>query len=605
MKRENLRTLILLVGVLCANAVYSQKAIKITRDCEVKTEAGDTLALFCNSTLEVVESKSYVLITDVVDNFKENYKVGIYKGAELECLDDGTTELRKIKFYDNTRKERYDVPGVRDNLRKVKKFRIQVENTTAYISENDCVMLDEIMDVPNVDSDFSYSPESHCLYISPKEDYKIVVKGSPTQCKNGQKNTIEDVNDNEIITVILSNDSASYLDSYIEVSDLQEYVSEDEIDSTKISEGFPADEELIIFLALMGLALILLLVYYGFFRRKKKKKVDQNTPETFGYNNKSGGDKHNYDDDKKINLDQLQGLISEIKVQTNDIVKRLNSIDTTLCAYKDTIDIDRTLETKESEIVQLTKEKKLIKEQFDALTKKSGEDEKTILELRKALNVTGAIVLNGASDFVNDTGELLKVGRNTEKLIVDFLTQIDGDDSAKFAYFIKQYVSSIDSEKRDRWNSILSTLSIKGYIKDADAIKYLNAKGCESNENKLDWLKKFVYEEFLKDYLSSLIVMLESIKCSKLYGLTQPVKADIQKDIDNLLSVSKKNGITIHYQPLLKDLNDYENIQISTTLPVGVNLFYSCKNKPLLVIKYGVSSEKSTKSSKTEIVQLD
>lgn len=610
MKKVNLRALVLLLVTLCANAIYAQQAICIKIDCKVKVEdaSGDSLTLFSNSTLKVEEMKSYVKITEITSNADINQQVGIYQGAELECLNPDEIDPLKVRFKDNTGNWRYNVNGVGPNLQIIKKYKVLIDGKIVLVPEDLCIFINNVQTI-NFAEDFSYSQEDNCLHIKSQKDYNVVVNGEETYCGENQDVTIDNVDSNTTVRVIYGDDENHYLDCEINVSEMKSY------------EEIPSDDDYItwiknnpLIVCVVCVIIILIIVVSTMFLRKKiAKRVSKDVVDRDWV---TKGDKNGQlpkEKSKEINVSELKGKIDDIKVQASNIADILSSIDKALDGYKKQSNIENQLQVKDKEINKLQAEKDIVEKEYKSFkavskTEKDGLDEKIKqlqTELSEALKVDGAISLNGTAGFVAGISELLFVGRKTEKVIMDYISQLKDSDSSKFAYFIKRYVSTIDTEKRDRWNSILSTLSIKGYINDAEAIKYLSAKGCESDDAKLDWLKKFVYEEFLQDYLSALTVMLESIKVSKTYGIVQSAKKDIQKDIDNLISASKKNGITIHYVQLGKTLNDYANIEIGSKIPNGVEVAGKETNVPVLVVKYGMSSDKSSKSSKTELVQID
>lgn len=610
MKKVNLRALVLLLVALCANAIHAQQAICINNDCKVKVEdaSGDSVALFFNSTLKVEEIKRYVKITKVTSNFDKNSQVGIYQGAELECYNPDETNPLNVKFKDNTGTWRFDVSGVGPNLQIIKKYKVLLGGKIILVPEDVCTIINDIQTI-DFTEDFSYSQEDSRLHIKSQKDYKVVVNGEETDCGKNQDVTIDNVDSNTTVRVIYGDDENRYLDCEINVSEMKSY------------EAIPSDDDyitwikdnLLILCVVCAILTLIVVILVMFLRKKRTKRVSKNADDRNGVIKGDKNDKLSKEESKEINVSELKDKIDAIKMQASNIADMLNSIDSALDSYKKQSDIEKQLKSKDKEIAQLTSDKKTVEEELESF-KVNSEKEKVNLstkiqtlqtELSEALKVDGAISLNGTAGFVAGISELLFVGRKTEKVIMAYISQLNDSDSSKFAYFIKRYVSTIDTEKRDRWNSILSTLSIKGYVNDAEAIKYLSAKGCESDDAKLDWLKKFVYEEFLQDYLSALTVMLESIKVSKTYGITQSVKKDLQKDIDNLISASKKNGITIHYVQLGKTVNDYANIEIGSKIPNGVEVADKETNVPILVVKYGMSSAKSSKSSKTELVQID
>lgn len=595
MKKTNLRLLLFFITLSFVNSLFAQqKVLKITQDSELSNSSGKTIKLFCNSTLKVLDSKKYVRITNVSENHEINQNAGIFQGAELEYTRED--ENGRVYFKDITGKERFDVKGVGTDYNIVNKYKVQFNEDTIYVPEEICTICEDVNEHSDVTDDFSYSPNDCILYVNAQSDYKIVVNNTIRKCGANQKDTFNDVGPNTTIRVIFSNENECFLDSEMNVSELKKDTPSSDDESIN---NFIKKYQVCIYITTGCLIIVILLIYHQLNKKNTdKKNIDKNKKLTKG------------EEQSKINLSSLKHDVGEVKEQINTIAKTLDSIDDALEKYKNQQETENLLKSKDSEI-------KSWEERYQKLTNDhaSLEDKKnkTIGQLNKeiegleekleeALHVDGAIALNGTSDFVAKTRELMTVGRKAEQKIADFINQLNDNDANKFAYFIKQYATSMDAEKRDRWNTILSTLSIKGYINDADAIKYLQAKGSESDDAKIDWLKKFIYQEFLQNYLSSLTVMLESIRFAKKYGLS--TNSDVSNEIKQLISASKNVGIKIHYVELGKDVDDYSNLVTDSKLPKGVET--SCdKNIPVLVIRYGMSSDKSETKSKTEIVILD
>lgn len=590
MKKTNLRSLLLLVTLSFANMLFAQQVLKMTQDAVLSNSFGDTIMLFCNSTLRIKEVKNYVRITDVSDKIEENRQVGIFQGAELECKDDSVDDLSKLKFIDNTGSLRSNVKGVGSNLKRIKKYEVEINYESVLVPEDICSIEEQDGESPNVKDEFSYSSCDSTLHVNALHDYKVVVNNKIKKCKKNQEEIFSDVDPGSIIRVIFSNDGECFLDFEVRALQLKKYDPAPELGNI-----------IYVVAGILLVTLIVILIWFLFKRKRKAKKTD----EMIFANNVNIKpieiNKH-----EEVNLHSMKHDVADVRQKVEDVLKTLDLIDGELEKYNKQNKANDLLKEKDKEIEKLKSEIKGLEDKYNSLDKTSEERIKGLNErisgLEQALHVDGAIALNGTFDFVAKTSELMAIGRKAEQKIADFVSRLSDNDANKFAYFIKQYATSMDAEKRDRWNKILSTLSIKGYINDADAIKYLQAKGCESDDAKIDWLKKFIYQEFLQNYLSSLIVMLESIRFAKKYGLS--TDSDVSNEIKQLISASKNVGIKIHYVELGKDVDDYSNFEIGSKLPKGVET--SCdKNIPVLVTRYGMSSDKSETKSKTEIIILD
>lgn len=596
MKKTSLRLLVLLFVTLSfANKPFAQDALIIKNDLDLDLidPSGVTVKLYRNSTLRIDSIYNYVRIAKVTDNQDNNKNVGIFEGAELECKDDSVEDLSKLNFKDNTGRWRSDVKGVGSNLERFKKYRVVLNEGIALVSEEQCDVNEDIKEYPNLNDNFSYSSDDRILHVNAKREYKIVVNDIIKVCGINQDEKIHNVDPDDNIRIILSNDNEFFLDQVISVSDLNIY--------RESGSNSAINSYMLYGVAGCLIAIIVILTWYYF---TKKKNVNETNEMIFVNNKRPKTIDVNIQGE--VNLPGMMRNVSDVRKQVEIVLTKLNSIDEELEKYNKQNKANDLLNEKDIKIRQLEGRISDLEIKYNSLDK---ESEKTIKDLNEKikgleqeLDIDDAIALKGTSDFVAKTSALMTIGRKAEQKIADFVSQLNDIDANKFAYFIKQYATSMDAEKRDRWNTILSTLSIKGYINDADAIKYLQAKGCESNEAKIDWLKKFIYQEFLQNYLSSLTVMLESIRFAKKYGLS--TNNDVSNEIKQLMSASKNVGIKIHYVELGKDVDDFSNLEISSKLPKGVET--TCdKNIPVLVIRYGMSSDKSETKSKTEIVILD
>ena len=226
MKKTSLRLLVLLFVTLSfANKPFAQDALIIKNDLDLDLidSSGVTVKLYRNSTLRIDSIYNYVRIAKVTDNQDNNKNVGIFEGAELECKDDSVEDLSKLNFKDNTGRWRSDVKGAGSNLERFKKYRVVLNEGIALVSEEQCDVNEDIKEYPNLNDNFSYSSDDRILHVNAKREYKIVVNDIIKVCGINQDEKIHNVDPDDNIRIILSNDNEFFLDQVICVSDLNNY----------------------------------------------------------------------------------------------------------------------------------------------------------------------------------------------------------------------------------------------------------------------------------------------------------------------------------------------------------------------------------------------
>ena len=180
-----------------------------------------------------------------------------------------------------------------------------------------------------------------------------------------------------------------------------------------------------------------------------------------------------------------------------------------------------------------------------------------------------------------------------EVSIQNYIKSLSKEDNEKMAFFMATYIKNMPIEKRNQWNGLLSTLSIKGYINDAQVTPYL-----QQEQDQKQWLRKHFVEDVLQLYISPLLIMLDEIGNASNYGISMPYDTDSL--INKIIKECEQFGARVKYVKSYQEVIDQELIdENDPDLPKEMEGHVVIKEGvPLFLSHIGVEAE-GTRSDKT------
>ncbi len=602
--------------------IFAQTYICLQKDVDAVAVSSDSyLKLYKNSTIQVDEQLKVRVesITDQGKTASDNIAGGFAVGAVFDVIKNDN-DLKKVHYQDNV-KERYDAPGVTISVNFITKVdgkEYLVPFTDAEIVELQTGMTDlyaHVFKYNEANSSLVYVPiATHSL----PEGAKLVIDEAK-QISNIEENEPVEVHKGANIRLILSSEGSYFLDQLFNTSDLEKIA---------ITNPDDPEDEKILYYIIGGVIALLLILCLGYFYLKSFKNKDNSTTveskDDFDCYSRSDLKPSNKDKKKQGNENKVAGLSSDITPELEHVIQKLeiiqgslnqmapvlNQIKVTISDRKEVERLNGEIEQKNSAILQRDKiieakdtfieqKEKEIGQYINQINTLTNNMDKLRHQLEEAnkLDKDTLIIADGKL-LAQKANGLLTVCRKGEEIVKQYISLLPESDNLKMSYFLTNYIKEMPSKSRDLWNGVMSTLSIKGFIKDLEITRYL-----QNESDQLGWLKKHFIEDFLQSYISPLIIMLDQIRCSKQFGITMPAPSNIEKAINEIIEECKKIGVTVKYKPLFELIttDDKEWIidEIGSDLPKAIESFVLVKeNVPLFFAHIGVVAE-GVKDDKT------
>jgi hypothetical protein len=255
----------------------------------------------------------------------------------------------------------------------------------------------------------------------------------------------------------------------------------------------------------------------------------------------------------------------------------------------------------------------------DQLKKKSNRISNLEIELKqsKADNTQLATEKKGISEKLNDLKNIQGYIYPVPKTVsTGFLNQFEeittllnkGEEIIKRYYkttkdkllvqkisteYLKYLLGKPENEIK-KWHAVVGNLHYSIII---DEIK--NTLRNESNdEQQLQILKQMIFYSLYRDFINSLLLMMESVR-----NMRHPESYDeIGQYIVLLIDRLKNFDITVEYYPLFKEITDFSKVEIINSIEVPDNSIP--KDGVIKVYKYAVNSLKLGIAEEKSIVEI-
>ena len=513
-----MRTTLLRFVLLCAIMVssmptYAQRYICLKDTTTAKpADFHDTanLRLYGSSTLDSATLKVRVdKMNDVARSNQKNQKGKVKVGSVFSvCNNSDLSNLSKVIFVDSAGETRSNV----DNIG----VEISVHYSTEINGKEYLIPYDKVIPLEQKPKErtlykelFTYASSENNVYIQKDKlnsGFKLVINNSKEKILTKENPVIYDVDMEAELRLITSSVNDFYFDEVFSPKDLEEY-SGDNDDSGIISFIKKHVVALLIALAVLGVLFVLFFILWIVNKKrygKYKCKKEGETPSQYPPVQEPG--MVSYDDIKN-----MTEVYKQFKNKVEETTSGINKIEEYLYKWRNYDDLNKVFETQKEELKNVKEEKDSLNKQLEQL-----KNDKEQLEKEDELE-SGTLKISECKEFVQTAKNILSSCISGEKIINKYISNLSGDDQKKMSCFLAQYTNEMPVDVRDKWNSVLSTLSIKGYINDKECTKFL-----QNEKDQIGWLKKHFIEEMLQHYVSPLLIMLEQIRCANEYEISRP-----------------------------------------------------------------------------------
>lgn len=575
----------IVVGVLSANA--SEFYVFFTKDF--------TKNYYKNSCLSCTPKVKITKVDPLSKSKSRNTDGGVIIGAEFN-ITQFDSDKRKIHFKDNVG-DRYDVGSA----------GVEFE-TIIYVNDNkDTVAFDpnkmKIIPAGSV-AERENEMKSDVIYneIKGTLNFKSGLKGKYMLLKENEKPykrplTISDNNinvekDDRSIYLILSDGNNFIRDINIPLSELRAKETWWEQHYNQVLWSVLA-----IFVVLV-LFILAMLIYRKNKRTSSREK--NNAPTEIVDNDRDAdSDLHTTIKGSKESVGSYYKTLME---DSNIIKKKLDNIESLVSNTED-----------KQKISQLTKTKDDLSSKINVKIKEIGDLKETIIrkdkeitdlnividKIKKASAIVGAERLIGYEHFLSFAKHILGSCAKAEQLCYSFNKSQPAEEQLRLEGYFCEYLMSKPTNQILDWNSILSTLDLNGYIKAPQFAVYIKSK---ADKEKIDFLCKQFFENVVRPYVSSVLVLLEQLRASEIVGVVNSVKQEFDVAINELLTLCKGEGVVVDFHKLLEPISSYELVEIADNIiPLSVerNIKKDQHDVVLFVQKYAVNSRVSDTKEKT------
>jgi len=607
-------------GIAFAQTSY----VTLTKDIDVD-RGGKTVKLFTGSTLQQVTDTLFIKVTEAT-NTDNNKKGKVVKDAIFPVLTKGN-DKKNTHFRDAAGKERHDA-----GIDFYYVHRILYGSDTLIIDHDNLKVVENVShSVEDVKSDIrnkSIHKNGGVLFVKSSNQIKgIVLDDKDFKKSTDGSVTVPDYR-SQSVRVIMAEDIPDVCLTSNEFALEQSRPEEKTL--LDILADFFIDYWLHMLIGLFLVALAVVgYIYIKSGDESKDGEEDIDIQENHGNEKKkkegkSKKDSHVSSTDLSNGKEASSDLsINDIQLETKKVEDLLKNVESSLktVIVTEVAKINNKNEDSKK-IAKLEENNKTLTREKEELTKKNKEEEEATKKAQKEAETweskcselekdlarakvvpEDVIALSKYGAFVSFAQNLLSLCEKAEKDVLSFIRSLDDKDRSKLTFFLSEYTLRMPMAARSMWSAVIEGLNVSGYIKNPELVKYLKN---QNEAERLKFIQKHFYDDVLISYLSSLVVLLESVRtCDKLNVTTKP-SFDCSKVIREIVSLCKQNNITIAYLPLFENLKDedYDSIEISESLPNAISdqLGNQLQGQPLFVSQYAINSDISEKTQKTKCV---
>lgn len=536
---------------------------------ENKLEAGSIIA-------EEVDSAKVCYVHIIrQSSTKSLHKNGVVDGAKFLITEFNADPLQ-LAFLDEGGETRRDC---------FKEGEILVKVGDDYVKYSDIKFLNAL-DVNNrkdeilqeIKGAYTYDPKAKCVDLTACT-YSYVIKGNKYTTGNKEYNIEPDTQ----ITFITSDQEVP--DIVLLAKDFKT-VQKSESWGAGITQWLK-ENWIIALCSFIGLCVIACIVYWILKRKKSNPKGVKETAAP------------------KASQVVDEGLHQKL----NDVLAGIEATQTSVRNQATTLESIRLLVTN-------TEEKKLLaqkSQELDDEKKKSAAAmaqsnaalaevaslKEEVARLQAASQIEGTVQLTEYSSFVSFAKMILCECVDAEKLCINYWGTLDSKDQQRLNGFLSKYQIAKCQIDLAKWNGIIATLDLKGYVKNDDYITYMTPL---SDKDRLAFLMKRFFEDIVRPYVGATVLFLEQIRTANNIGVSVACNGNIDGFINSICTKCHEQGVLIDYRKLYEKVTEYDTLEIDENIPAAIKEVVAnieAEDILLYVDKYAVNLKSGEMAEKT------
>lgn len=296
--------------------------------------------------------------------------------------------------------------------------------------------------------------------------------------------------------------------------------------------------------------------------------------------------------------ENLKEILAKVESTQNMLNKQASTLDNIKVLVSNTEDKKQLAINIRELDAEKNKSAKAILEKDNAI-KEISTLKTEIEELRTGAQIEGAVPVGECSAFVSFAKKIINECIDSENLAIKYWSALTNKEQQILNGFVSKFQLTKYNIDLIKWNGILATLDLNGYIKNDEYIIYLTPL---SDKEKLQFLTKRFFEEILRPYVGAIILFLEQIRTASKLGVSTPCNENIEGYINSICTKCVEQGVLIDYRKMYEKVSEYDSLEIEDNVPDAIRKIIAnidAEDTLLYVDKYAVNLKSGEMAEKT------
>ena len=222
-----------------------------------------------------------------------------------------------------------------------------------------------------------------------------------------------------------------------------------------------------------------------------------------------------------------------------------------------------------------------------------------IAQLQAGSQIEGALQVAECSAFVSFAKKIISECVEAENIAIRYWSSLNSKDQQVLNGFLSKFHMTKCCVDLAKWNGIIATLDLKGYIKNDEYITYLTPL---SDKDRMVFLNKRFFEDILRPYVGAVILFLEQIRTANIIGVSAVCNENIEGFINSICTRCHEQGVFIDYRKLYEKVTEYDSLEIDENIPDTIKKVVAKVEEEdtlLYVDKYAVNLKSGEMAEKT------
>lgn len=222
-----------------------------------------------------------------------------------------------------------------------------------------------------------------------------------------------------------------------------------------------------------------------------------------------------------------------------------------------------------------------------------------ITQLQAGSQIEGALQVTECSAFVSFAKKIISECVEAENIAIRYWSSLNSKDQQVLNGFLSKFHMTKCGVDLAKWNGIIATLDLKGYIKNDEYITYLTPL---SDKDRMVFLNKRFFEDILRPYVGAVILFLEQIRTAHKIGVSAVCNENIDGFINSICTRCHEQGVFIDYRKLYEKVTEYDSLEIDENVPEIIKKVIDKVEEEdtlLYVDKYAVNLKSGEMAEKT------